>query len=128
MNRALPVGYGLNATVLRLVYWMHEVALDSIAFTNCILFAGNNFYDAELLEKLDSLVDTPEAGAFVLMQRLRPFVFQNYVLTPKGRACEVLRMVSEFGVYGVILATDNTVHTNYSCGHLLRSKVCDVIL
>lgn len=65
---------------------------------------GNNVYDENVRLKLESMKNTKERTAWILMDRIRPPLQGNYLVRPgdSGRL-EVQNVISELGVYGVIL-------------------------
>lgn len=81
---------------------------------------GNNLYKAELKEALMTM-SPAERSAYILMERIRPVVVQN-VIARDGQ-WQQADVVSEFGVYGVYVASGGTVLENSTAGTLLRSKL-----
>jgi len=83
---------------------------------------GGNYYGANISKKLIEL-DAKERAAYILMQRVRPLVTQNYLVRPFTQP-QLANIVSELGVFGVLFGSgaDCSVQTNNVCGHILRSK------
>jgi glutathione synthetase len=82
---------------------------------------GNNFYGEDLAKRLRELRDREdEWGAYILMERLLPKGFRNYVL--RNDICSAAECTSELGVYCGIVIRGNSVISNRPLGHLLRTK------
>ena len=41
---------------------------------------GNNVFDDDVAVRLRELADSKERAAFILMERIRPLTFQNYIV------------------------------------------------
>lgn len=80
---------------------------------------GNNLYGNEMR---DALLDmTPQQrSAYVLMERIRPTTTHNALI--RDGQCTPTQVVSELGVYGIIVAHHGKVLLNDTAGTLLRSK------
>ncbi|CAH8871055.1 unnamed protein product [Trichobilharzia szidati] len=85
---------------------------------------GNNYFGEQLVQKLKSIMNHDERKDYVLMERIRPYVFENQVLNSFSKCNEpkVQEMVTELGIFGAILVCDDAIHLNEFSGHLLRSK------
>lgn len=81
---------------------------------------GNNLYGEDMKETLLNM-SVDEKMAYVLMKRIRPAVSNNYIVR-NGECVGPVEIVSELGLYGVILQQGDHVIDNYAAGTLLRSK------
>ena len=87
---------------------------------------GNNFYDAELISKLQEVHGTDQAKEFILMERILPPLQENFLVRP-GKPTELFQTVSEIGVFGVIIARGGeVVHNTYAKDVLVRTKASNV--
>ncbi|KAF7255438.1 hypothetical protein EG68_07414 [Paragonimus skrjabini miyazakii] len=82
---------------------------------------GNNFFDDDLVRMLNKLIEQGDQHSYVIMERLYPFVVENYVLHSK-RTHDRRQMVSELGIFGVFIGRGDEVFLNEPSGHLLRTK------
>ncbi|CAH1782413.1 unnamed protein product [Owenia fusiformis] len=82
---------------------------------------GNNFFGDDIKELLSKIKDSDERTQYVLMERIRPLVFKNYVVW-EDKSVALCDMVSELGIYGVIMGTPDRIIMNTECGHLVRTK------
>uniref|UniRef100_A0A0A9YXE9 Glutathione synthetase n=1 Tax=Lygus hesperus TaxID=30085 RepID=A0A0A9YXE9_LYGHE len=83
---------------------------------------GNNIYGKEIPNFLQSL--GKERQAYILMGLISPRPTQNYLVSrASGDVPALETVVSELGIYGVILGSSKEILTNYQAGHMLRSKL-----
>ncbi|XP_077513528.1 glutathione synthetase-like isoform X1 [Amblyomma americanum] len=82
---------------------------------------GNNVYGEEVRQKLQALGRTKEREGYILMDLIRPPITPNYILRPGGKVT-AHNVISEIGVFGVILGDQDDIIENYEAGHILRSK------
>ncbi|CAB0011585.1 unnamed protein product [Nesidiocoris tenuis] len=83
---------------------------------------GNNVYKDEIPGFLKAL--GKERPAYILMGLISPTPTKNYALSrSNGPTPPLVSVVSEFGVYGVILGSPSNILANYQAGHMLRSKL-----
>lgn len=87
---------------------------------------GNNYFGAAVAKKLMKIRQTDECDAYILMELVKPNPVTNYVCVSgqklKDMGSGKSKLVSELGVYGVILADDENIFYNEEAGILLRSK------
>ncbi|CAH8562502.1 unnamed protein product [Schistosoma turkestanicum] len=85
---------------------------------------GNNYFGEELVQKLKSIMNHSDRKFYVLMERIRPYIFENSILnsTSSSEELTVKKMVTELGIFGAILARKDEIYLNEVSGHLLRSK------
>ncbi|GAB1867635.1 Glutathione synthetase [Camponotus japonicus] len=88
---------------------------------------GNNIYNENIKTWLSSMRDSQERTAWILMDRIYPPLQKNYLI----RAVEdpslednfdLLEVITELGVYGVIIGDSNNIIVNKQVGHILRTK------
>ncbi|KAA3678021.1 glutathione synthase [Paragonimus westermani] len=75
----------------------------------------------DLVRMLETLMEQGDQRSYVIMERLYPFVVENYVLCSK-RTHDRRQMVSELGIFGVFIGRGDDVFLNEPSGHLLRTK------
>lgn len=89
---------------------------------------GNNVYNEDITEHLKLMKNSEERTAWILMDRLYPPVQKNYVIRalkePQLQHGDpyLLDVVSELGVYGVIIGDHEKIIYNKEVGHILRTK------
>lgn len=78
------------------------------------------FTDFHILQRMSRV----ERSAWILMDLIHPPLSQGYMVRPGGEATpQIVDMVSELGIFGVVIGdADNIVH-NYQAGHMLRTKL-----
>ncbi|KAF4524344.1 hypothetical protein B566_EDAN015897 [Ephemera danica] len=90
---------------------------------------GNNKYSDEVREALLAMKDSEERSAWILMDRILPPVQSNYVVRPgdtNNCAPPPSDVVSELGIFGVIIGDADTILSNQQVGHMLRTKLSTV--
>ena len=80
---------------------------------------GNNTYGQEVSKALQ-LMSPMERSTFILMDRIRPAVVNTTILRSGEK--KDISGVSELGIYGVILAREDTIVLNEQVVYLLRTK------
>lgn len=81
---------------------------------------GNNLYASELKQALEQM-SPKKRSAYILMERIKPVIVTNTVM--RNGKCETGDVVSELGVYGIILTCNGQTVLNDDGGVLLRSKL-----
>ena len=78
---------------------------------------GNNYYGKEMLEILNKteIIDTS-----IIMGKINPPQNDTYILR-EGKLTKE-KCVTEYGIYGIILSDETSVHLNKSAGYLSRTK------
>ncbi|XP_032594668.1 glutathione synthetase isoform X2 [Drosophila grimshawi] len=84
---------------------------------------GNNVYGLDIPDALKRM-SRVERSAWILMDLIHPPLSQGYMVRPGGKMPpEIVDMVSELGIFGVVIGdADHIVH-NYQAGHMLRTKL-----
>ncbi|CAN7991747.1 unnamed protein product [Ixodes hexagonus] len=82
---------------------------------------GNNVYGEKVKQELLALGRTKEREGYILMDLITPPVNTNYIVRP-GSTVELASIVSELGIFGVILGDQDDVLENYEAGFIVRSK------
>ena len=82
---------------------------------------GNNIYGSAMAERLSA--PSPDLGAFILMQRIRPAV--HPALFMRAGQVAARDSLTELGIYSVWLSRGGAVLCNSVVGHLLRTKTAD---
>ncbi|CAH1404495.1 unnamed protein product [Nezara viridula] len=81
---------------------------------------GNNIYGDDIPKHLRS-ISRKDAAAFILMGLIEPVPCKNILVKQdyvgKGD------VVSELGIYGIIVGNENEIFVNEEAGHMLRSKL-----
>ncbi len=93
---------------------------------------GNNYFDAEIPEMLQSIVGTEQEDAYTLMEYINQPPMSGLILRPdvplEAQHQAGAQIKTELGVYGTILSSNSTsggggvVVFNRNAGHLLRAK------
>ncbi|KAM7541841.1 hypothetical protein Aperf_G00000006019 [Anoplocephala perfoliata] len=87
---------------------------------------GNNIFGKDILSKLDEIMGKPEANAYILMERFEPPLVENCVVGTDYPPPIRREMVSELGIYGILLSCGDEELENDHAGHLLRTKFVGV--
>jgi len=85
---------------------------------------GNNIYGDDVKEVLLACKNPHELSAYILMDRIVSPTTTNYFVRP-GSKSELATVVSELGVYGIIMGSESEILLNEEVGHLLRTKMAD---
>lgn len=65
---------------------------------------GNNIYGIDIKDAILKMKDTKERTAWILMERIWPPITKGYIVRPGGTDTpDLVDLISELGVYGVIL-------------------------
>lgn len=84
----------------------------------------NNKYGLDIKHFLESVKDKQERVAWILMNKIHPPIHKSYMIRPEiDMSTELQELVSELGIFGVIIADENNVYMNKQSGHMLRTKV-----
>ncbi|XP_070157310.1 glutathione synthetase isoform X2 [Polyergus mexicanus] len=87
---------------------------------------GNNIYNEDIRTWLSSMRDSQERTAWILMDRIFPPLQKNYLIRaveePSKDNFDLSEVVTELGVYGVIIGDSNNIILNKQVGHILRTK------
>lgn len=84
----------------------------------------NNKYGTDIRSYLESVQFEQARVAWILMDRIYPPVHKNYIVRPGDPTrLEPRELVSELGIFGVILADDENIIVNKQGGHMLRTKL-----
>ncbi|XP_061724242.1 glutathione synthetase-like isoform X2 [Cydia pomonella] len=87
---------------------------------------GNNLYGADVREALLRMRHSRERAAYILMERILPPLVSGYVVRPGGPVPPPLAdLVSELGIFGVIIGSKDKIYSNRQVGHMLRTKLAD---
>lgn len=84
---------------------------------------GNNVYGEEIRDAVMKMKNSKERSAWILMDRITPPLQSNYMIRPGQEMKEPVDLVSELGIFGVIIGDEKTILTNTQVGHMLRSKL-----
>ncbi|KAL5967518.1 Glutathione synthetase, partial [Taenia solium] len=87
---------------------------------------GNNIFGDDIVRKLDEVMGKLEANAYILMERLEPPVVENCIVGIEYPSPLRRQMVSELGIYGVLLSRGTEELENHDAGHLLRTKLLGI--
>jgi glutathione synthase len=65
---------------------------------------GNNVYGERVREVMQSMSNTKEQTAWILMERIIPPVQKGYIMRPDGpEVPQMVDTVSELGIFGVVI-------------------------
>lgn len=82
---------------------------------------GNNVYGAEVREVILKMKDDKERTAWILMERIIPPIIKGYIVKP-DTVTALTDLVSELGIYGVIIGDEHNIIVNRQVGHMIRTK------
>ncbi|UYV78099.1 GSS, partial [Cordylochernes scorpioides] len=82
---------------------------------------GHNIYGEDIREALLRWGQSEERQSYILMERVRPPTWNNYLVRSDSPPVQA-SIVSELGVYGVVLGNEKSILVNEEAGLLLRSK------
>lgn len=105
----------------------HKAAFEGISSPNKFVLkpqregGGNNVYGEDVRTKLNELGRTKAREGYILMELIEPPVTTNYIVRPGG-VMEPHSIVSELGIFGVILGDQDDILHNSEAGHILRTK------
>jgi len=87
---------------------------------------GNNLYNEDIVKFLKDPEMSKQRSGYVLMQKILPKKQKNY-LVRRGASTATLtdKLVSEVGIFGVYIGTDETEIMNYECGQSVKAKLAD---
>lgn len=85
----------------------------------------NNLYGTDIKNFLESVKSDQTRVAWILMDRIYPPVHRNYTVKyGNGNSnLETKELVSELGIFGVIIGDDQNIIVNRQAGHMLRTKL-----
>ncbi|XP_025075872.1 glutathione synthetase-like [Pogonomyrmex barbatus] len=85
---------------------------------------NNNLYGMDIKDFLESVKSERDRVAWILMDRIYPPVHRNYIVKyGNGMDFETKELVSELGIFGVIIGDDKNIIVNKQAGHMLRTKL-----
>ena len=64
---------------------------------------GNNIYGKDIVPFLSNLKDPDERNAYILMDRINPPVTTSYVVRPGSNGAEMVKVISELGIFGYLI-------------------------
>lgn len=84
---------------------------------------GNNIYGADIKEALLKM-NKEERSSWILMDKINPPISKGYMIRP-GELIPppISDLISELGIFGVIIADNKKIVLNYQAGHMLRTKL-----
>ncbi|KAL3286958.1 hypothetical protein HHI36_001444 [Cryptolaemus montrouzieri] len=85
---------------------------------------GNNIFGAAVRTTMLEIKDLKERSAWILMERIHPPLSKSYIIRPGYSGLPVLEdVVSELGIYGVVIGDSQKILVNRQVGHMLRTKL-----
>ncbi|KAK4884541.1 hypothetical protein RN001_000812 [Aquatica leii] len=85
---------------------------------------GNNVYGVDVKEAILQMKDKHERTAWILMDRINPPIISGYMVRPEGPdKPDLVDMVSELGIFGVVIGDPKSIMVNRQVGHMLRTKI-----
>ncbi|XP_056637049.1 glutathione synthetase-like [Diorhabda sublineata] len=85
---------------------------------------GHNIYGKKIRQYIDKLKNTKERIAWILMEKIFPPIIKGYMIRPGTEHLPpITDMVSELGIFGVIIGDSTRIISNRQVGHMLRTKV-----
>ncbi|XP_071865119.1 glutathione synthetase isoform X2 [Bombus fervidus] len=84
----------------------------------------NNKYGLDIKYFLESVKNKQDRVAWILMDKIHPPIHKSHMIRPENNmSTESQELVSELGIFGVIIADENNVYLNKQSGHMLRTKL-----
>jgi len=85
----------------------------------------NNLYGIDIKNFLESVKSKQNRVAWILMDRIYPPVHRNYVVKcgNGNMNLEMKELVSELGIFGIIIGDNKNIIINKQAGHMLRTKL-----
>ncbi|XP_023162269.2 glutathione synthetase isoform X1 [Drosophila hydei] len=84
---------------------------------------GNNVYGLDIPDALKRM-SRVERSAWILMDLIHPPLSQGYMIRPGSDVPpQIVDMVSELGIFGVVIGDADHIIHNYQAGHMLRTKL-----
>ncbi|XP_034939816.1 glutathione synthetase-like [Chelonus insularis] len=84
---------------------------------------GNNIYGSDIKIFLKSIKSREELKAWILMDKIYPPPQLNYFISASDPTyLKPKELVSELGIYGIIIGDDKNIFYNKQGGHLMRTK------
>lgn len=84
---------------------------------------GNNVYGKDIPKALEEL-SADELSAYILMDRICPPLARGYILRPGTQiSTQPSDLISELGIFGVVIGTKEKILYNAQVGHNFRAKL-----
>lgn len=84
---------------------------------------GHNIYGQDIPKTLKALSDD-ERSAYILMDRIVPPLSRGYILRPGEKLPnKPADLISELGIFGVVISTKEKMLYSAQVGHILRTKL-----
>ncbi|KAL6257037.1 hypothetical protein P5V15_011972 [Pogonomyrmex californicus] len=88
---------------------------------------GNNIYNENIRTWLNSMKKSQERTGWILMDRIYPPLQKNYLIRAAKEPSfedkiDLSDVITELGIYGVIVGDSNEIMLNEQVGHILRTK------
>lgn len=88
---------------------------------------GNNIYGLDVREAMMNMKNSRERTAWILMERIHPPLCKSYIVRPGCKELpELTDVISELGIYGVVIGDSQKIFVNRQVGHMLRTKASNV--
>ncbi|KAG7205148.1 hypothetical protein KM043_005517 [Ampulex compressa] len=85
---------------------------------------SNNMYGVDIKHFLSFIRDKKDRAAWILMDKIYPPLHKSYIIRPESNTnMEVQELVSELGIFGIIIANEDGIFINKQGGHMLRTKL-----
>lgn len=81
---------------------------------------GNNVYGKDIPSHLAAM-SRDDASSWILMKLIQPSPSPNVLVRPSSTSDA--HIVSELGIYGIVIGNDKEILVNNVAGHMLRSKL-----
>jgi len=83
---------------------------------------GNNTFGADIPVLLKNLETSEERNAYILMERINPATHTAILLKPGDQDAKPEEVVSELGIFGIVVGSADNIILNKQRGHILRTK------
>ncbi|CAG9861286.1 unnamed protein product [Phyllotreta striolata] len=83
---------------------------------------GYNIYGSDIKDLMLKINNSKERLSYILMERIFPPVSKGYMILP-GSQPVLTELISEIGIYGILISDGQKIVVNEQAGHMIRSKV-----
>ncbi|KAG5887361.1 hypothetical protein JTB14_018376 [Gonioctena quinquepunctata] len=85
---------------------------------------GHNIYGKDIKDAIAKMKDKMERTAWILMEKIIPPITRGYLIRPGDpNPPPISEMVSELGIFGVVIGDSRNILVNRQVGHMLRTKL-----
>ncbi len=83
---------------------------------------GNNVYGEDIVPFLQSIEDSNERNAYILMDRIHPPKTINYMIRPGSGKATMKSVISELGIFGYVIGDHERIISNQQVGYRVTKQ------